>query len=137
MLPPCSPGGNPLECGFADDAPGLDDRAGSLDQRRRLPVEGEQRAAQHRVGVELEDRDALLLELLVQRAPVRGEVRPVRQARLRAQDLDDQDVARARSGDGDRPGQQVRPRPAVCDLIEDAFDPAVHQQLRCVAGVMG
>jgi hypothetical protein len=58
-----------------------------------------------------------------------GQIGAMRQARLRAEDVHLQHITRARTSQRDRPGEQVRARPAL--------DARVHQQVGRVAGVMG
>jgi hypothetical protein len=65
------------------------------------------------------------------------EVRAVGKARGGLEDVHLQDVARARTGDRDRAGEQVGAGTTVVHAIEDVGDAGVHQQIRRVTGVVG
>jgi hypothetical protein len=115
----------------------VDDRAGLVGQRRRGPVVPEQRPAQVGCGVELVDGHTFDGDLAVQKAPMSSEVGAVRQPRRGLEDVDLQHIARTGAVDGDRAGQQMRARPPVGDAVENVRDARIHQQIRCIAGVVG
>ena len=89
------------------------------------------------MGVEFVDGDAFDGDLAVEKTPVRREVGAVRQPRCGLEDVDLQHVAGAGTVDGDRAGEQMRAGATVGDAVEDVGDARVHQQVGCVAGVVG
>ena len=68
---------------------------------------------------------------------MRRQVGAVRQPRCGLEDVDLQHVSRAGTVDGDRAGQQMGARAAVGDAVEDIGDARVHQQVGCIACVVG
>ena len=116
---------------------GADDRPGLVGQRCRGPVVGEQGPAEAGFGVEFVDGHAFDGDLAVQKAPMRRQVGAVRQPRCGLEDVDLQHVSRTGTVDGDRAGQQMGAGTAVGDAVEDIGDARVHQQVGCIAGVMG
>ncbi len=92
------------------------------------------------IGVELIDRDPLFFaELLVEIAPIGGEVGAVGAARRHGQIANLQDVARLGVLDEDRTGHDVDAGIAIRlgHALEDRGDALVHHQVRRIARVVG
>jgi hypothetical protein len=113
------------------------DRARLVCQRCRGPVVPEQGPPEAGIAVELVDRHPLDRDLAIQIAPMRRQVGAIRQPRGGLEDVDLQHVSRAGTVDGDRAGEYVRAGAAVGDAVENVADARVHQQVGCIACVVG